>query len=302
MTRTRAGLTTFLLLTFGLTWAIELLYLRRVSAGSHTFAIAVGVLTFIPALSAVFVRVCVERSGFRDAGLRWGRGRYYLWAWFLPAALGWVAMALTLVFRQAQYDPYLAELMWRMQITFPRMRMPRLEEVRLGLLISSLTYMIVPNTIAAFGEEFGWRGYLLMRLRPLGALPAAAATGAIWGIWYAPLVLLGYAYPQHRMVGLPLMVGFCTLSGVILGWLRLASGSVLAAAVGRGSFKGPAQTPLAFTTGRNEITAGLPGIIGQAVMLLVVVGLWRLGAVRSQQTAASGEGDAREPLPQQVEQ
>jgi CAAX protease family protein len=302
MTRTRAGVAVFLILTFGLAWAIEFIWLRRVSAGSHTFAIAVGALTLVPALSALVVRVFVERSGFRDAGLRWGRGRYYLWGWFLPIALGWIAMALSLAFRQAQYDPYLAELMWRMQATFPQMRMPPIEQVRLGLILSSLTYMIVPNTIAAFGEEFGWRGYLLMRLRRLGALPAAAVTGAIWGIWYAPLVLVGYASPQHRMIGVPLMVGLCTASGVILGWLRLASGSVFAAAVGRGSFKGAAQTPLAFTTGRNDVTAGLPGIIGQVVMLLVVIGLWRLGAVRSPETVAPGEEDAGEPLPEQVEQ
>jgi membrane protease YdiL (CAAX protease family) len=297
------GVLVFLLLSFGLAWAAEAVFLRRLPAGSHLFPMAVGALTLVPAASALLVRAFVERSGFRDAGLGWGRGaRWYLLAWLLPIALGWTAMLLSLAFRQAQYDPYLAELMGRMQLTFPAMRMPPVEAVRVGLVLSSLTYAIIPSTVGAFAEEFAWRGYLLVRLRPLGALPAAAVTGALWGLWYAPLVSLGYAYPRHPLVGVPLVVGFCTLSGVILGWLRLASGSVFAAAVARGSFKGPAQTPLAFTTGRAEFAAGPFGLIGQAVMLIFVLGLWRAGARRSREPVAPGEEDAGEFLPEQVEQ
>jgi hypothetical protein len=297
------GLMVFLLLTFAPSWAIEVIVLRRLPAGSHLLPMAVGALTLVPAVSALLVRVFVERSGFRDAGLRWGRGvRWYLVAWLLPIALGWTATLLSLVFRQAQYDPYLAELMARMQLTFPNMRLSSPEAVRLGLIISSLSYVIIPSTIGAFAEEFAWRGYLLMRLRPLGALPAAAVTGLTWGLWYAPLVSLGYASPQHPLIGIPLVVGFCALSGVVLAWLRLASGSVFAAAVGRGAFKGPAQTPLAFTTGRAELTAGPFGLIGQALMLVFALALWRTGALRSREIVAPGEEDAREALPEQVEQ
>ena len=72
------GLMVFLLLTFAPSWVIEVTLLRRLPAGSHLFPMAVGALTLVPALSALFVRLCVERSDFRDAGLRWGRGaRWY---------------------------------------------------------------------------------------------------------------------------------------------------------------------------------------------------------------------------------
>ncbi len=297
------GLIVFLLLTFGPSWAIEVIFLRRLPAGSHLFPMAVGALTLVPAVSALLVRLFVERSDFRDAGLRWGRGaRWYLIAWLLPIALGWTAMLLSLAFGQAEYDPYLAELMARMQLTFPKMRMSSPETVRLGLIISSLSYVIIPSTIGAWAEEFAWRGYLLMRLRPLGALPAAVVTGFTWGLWYAPLVSLGYGSSQRPLIGIPLLVGFCTLSGVVLAWLRLASGSVFAAAVGRGAFRGPAQTPLALTAGRAELTAGPFGLIGQALLLAVVLVLWRTGALRSRELVAPGEKDAREALSEQVEQ
>ena len=40
---------------------------------------------------------------------------------------------------------------------------------------------IIPNSIFAFGEEIGWRGWLLPALTPLGTWPALVLSGAIWG-------------------------------------------------------------------------------------------------------------------------
>jgi len=44
--------------------------------------------------------------------------------------------------------------------------------------------------IFTFGEEFGWRGYLLPRLAPLGGISAAIITGVIWGLWHTPVIVL----------------------------------------------------------------------------------------------------------------
>lgn len=41
----------------------------------------------------------------------------------------------------------------------------------------------------AFGEEWGWRGYLLPRL-PLGVWSALLLSGLIHGLWHAPILLL----------------------------------------------------------------------------------------------------------------
>jgi uncharacterized protein len=48
------------------------------------------------------------------------------------------------------------------------------------------------NAIPAFGEEWGWRGWLLPRLIGLDTWPALLLSGLVWGIWHAPLTLLGY--------------------------------------------------------------------------------------------------------------
>jgi membrane protease YdiL (CAAX protease family) len=40
---------------------------------------------------------------------------------------------------------------------------------------------------AAWGEEFGWRGYLLPRLLArMGVLPASLLVGAVWTLWHLP--------------------------------------------------------------------------------------------------------------------
>ena len=277
--RARLGLAVFLLLTFGVTWALEIGVVRRYETGSVPYLLVLIGVMFVPGLSALFVRLFVERQGFADAGLRWGRGRYYLAAWLLPVVFGLAAFGLSIWLRQAEFDPWMTEMMVQIKKRAPEMELPPFERMRIYIILAGLTQAVVMNTIPCFGEEFGWRGYLLMRLLPLGTGRALVLTGAIWGIWHAPIILQGHNYPDHPVLGVLLMVGFCVVVGVVLGWLRLASGSVFPAAVGHASVNGPGSSPLMFLRGRNDITTGLSGLLGQAVMLAFIVLLWRLGCV-----------------------
>jgi len=294
----RKGLIAYLILVFGLTWPIEIVLARRYLPGSAAYTVVLVVVMFVPALSALIVRLFVERQGFADAGLRWGKGRYYLAAWLLPVAFGLAAMGLAVWLRQAEFDPYMTELMVRIKLQYGSMELPRFELMRIYFIIGSLTPVVIINTIPCFGEEFGWRGYLLMRLLPLGRARAMVLTGAIWGIWHAPIILQGHNYPQHPVLGVPLMIAFCILLGVVLGWLRLASGSVFPAAVGHASVNGPGSTALAFLRSRNDLTAGLTGVLGQAVLLAAVLVLWRSGVLRDQSNGDQGEDHAREEVPE----
>ncbi len=73
----------------------------------------------------------------------------------------------------------------------------------------------------ALGSEFGWRGYLLPRLMPLGALPAYVLGGLCWGLWFFPFI-----YGWHREVG--------ELSGLLGSQMRfIATGIVLSAILGQ---------------------------------------------------------------------
>ena len=84
--------------------------------------------------------------------------------------------------------------------------------------------------VIAFGEEYGWRGYLQSELFKLGRVRGVLLLGVIWGAWHWPLILMGYNYPGHPLLGLLLMALYTTDLAVVLGYAVLKSGSVLLSA------------------------------------------------------------------------
>ena len=60
-----------------------------------------------------------------------------------------------------------------------------------GLLAAHFALQVA---VVAVGEELGWRGWLLPQLAArTSRLRAALGTGAIWGVWHAPLLFSGLA-------------------------------------------------------------------------------------------------------------
>jgi len=85
--------------------------------------------------------------------------------------------------------------------------------------------------LQSFNEEVGWRGYFLPRaMGRLGRFGGLFAHGIVWGIWYAP-VLFFATYGELSSLDTALRSGAfvvsCMLVGTLLGWLRLASRSLV---------------------------------------------------------------------------
>jgi len=142
------------------------------------------------------------------------------------------------------------------------------------------------NVFFALGEELGWRGYLLSKLLPLGKWPALLLSGIIWGIWHAPIVAMGHNYPGHPVLGPFLMIGFCLLMGIILGWLQLTSGSVWVPALAHGTLNAVAGLPPMMLAGIDLTIGGSPasliGWIGTAACVGWLVLTRRLPVVEGQ--------------------
>jgi len=143
-----------------------------------------------------------------------------------------------------------------------------------ALQIGAMLVAPILNAIPALGEEIGWRGFLQTRLLPLGQWPAMLITGAVWGLWHAPVILLGYNYPGHNPVAaLGLMMVFCMLLSVLLGWLTLASGTVWTAAIAHGFMNGAASLGVLLASAGpiDAAVTGLLGVSGWAVMIALIV-------------------------------
>jgi membrane protease YdiL (CAAX protease family) len=108
--------------------------------------------------------------------------------------------------------------------------------------------------LQAICEELAWRGYLLVRLmRRLGAWPGLVLHGALWGLEYAPLFLVGAgASSLGRLAG---FVVTCALLGIVFGWLRLASRSVYVSAAANATLTICGGLPFALAGGAPPLAA-----------------------------------------------
>ncbi len=136
---------------------------------------------------------------------------------------------------------------------------------------------VTVNAVAAFGEEIGWRGFLVPALRRYGTWPALLVSGAVWGLWHAPIILLGYNFGRTDITGVLLMTAGCLAWGVLLGWLRLRSGSVWPAVFAHGAVNAAAGLPtLLYAAGTRPdpalaFTLGASGWIACALVTVVLL-------------------------------
>jgi membrane protease YdiL (CAAX protease family) len=194
----------FLMLVFMLSWPF-LIY------GFGWFASAGDVLKryafscmgmLMVALSAFVTRACFERQGFRDVGWSLGHGKWYL-AVFLFCALLWLG------------PPLAALPLGGLELNHNKSRD---ELVAVILSLSGL------SLVAGFGEEFGWRGYLLPRLlsgRRI-AREILVIVGLVWGVWHCA-VAVG---PLVRAVLDSTCVWPSTVGAALLGCVRTVGASI----------------------------------------------------------------------------
>ena len=145
-----------------------------------------------------------------------------------------------------------------------------------GLVLTLIAPLVLVNHIAAFGEELGWRGYLLpMLIEGLGESRAVLLNGVLWGIAHAPLVCFGLnytgEYPGAPFTGILMMVVFATVLGVFMSYLTLRSGSIWPACIAHGAVNAVREAPLLIcAAGYNALLGPKPsGIIGMAGFIVL---------------------------------
>jgi len=200
--------------------------------------VAILVLMWIPGLLSILFRV-MFREGFADVGWRVGKLRFWAWAYLGPLGLASLSVLAALLLGRVTVAPHLSD-QTMLEAVFFKLSWPMRDAPVGGLLIQRFLAValisIGPGFFCAFGEELGWRGYLLPRLMQAGWPSPLLLSGVVWGIWHLPLfVFTGYAHGK-LVLSLLMFALLTALFGVFIGWLRLASGSVFVAAMAHTSF------------------------------------------------------------------
>lgn len=94
------------------------------------------------------------------------------------------------------------------------------------------------DIIFSFCEMYGWYGFLFPKLCEFSSpLKASAISGFAWGIWYTPLVWMGYNYGLdyngYPITGVCAIVAFCVLVGFIFSYYTYKIKSVFPAVIMR---------------------------------------------------------------------
>jgi len=226
------GILAYLVIAFGVTWTIWEIPARKGLSFDHpVFQIMILLGSFGPAIACIVVRKWVTREGFSDAGLKLTlkKWRYYLAAWVLPLVVALAVVGLAVLFRIGEPDFSPHDLETRVPIV---RLLPVPPEFYFVLIVLQLMLTAAIMAPLLFGEEFGWRSYLQIRLFSDRPVLAAVTTGIIWGVWHYPLNLRGYNYPDHPILGLLLFPMVMVCLSIPLGWLRLKSESIWPACLG----------------------------------------------------------------------
>jgi len=284
----------FILFAFAISWAIWL----GLAALGVSFTVRVSIGMFGPALSAVLVRL-IRREGFGDAGLRLrarrrkGAWRMYVAAYLVPPII--IALSIGFVILVGLQHWAFAQNMQAMGTAITKalsstgqslpkgFTTPQLVVIDLVAQVAlAFTFGIPFNMIFTFGEEFGWRGYLLPRLAPLGGVPAAILTGVVWGLWHAPLIILyGYNYPGHPLLGVGMMVVFTVALGMIFAWLRFRSGSIWPSTLAHAAINAQAGFGALLLSPADSLLRAPIGLIGLVPMIVFAVWLAVTGRLRA---------------------
>jgi hypothetical protein len=278
----KKGIISFLAITFGLTWGVEVLLLLngvrfelgRLDAGG----MYVAVMMFAPALAAFITLKFITREGFGQTNLRFGSWRPYVVMVVLFPACYLVIYLLTWGVGLGQPDwqlTWFQNLFRQFGTAAPEMPNPG---VILGaLFVASIGPSALISTLFAFGEEFGWRGFLLPKLMPLGKPAAYTLMALIWSAWHWPVVVGGFTYPGYPLLGLLFFTALTATLGTFLNELTLRYRSCILASWGHALFNTQKQGIwfLLFPT-VNPLLGGYAGLIGLALWAALAAATVRL--------------------------
>lgn len=249
----------------------ELIFVsQKAATGAYIFGV-VGMLT--PSIANLLTRLITKEgmgNNFLALNLK-GHGGWY--AASVPAVLGEVVIAAALLCGFYLNGMSFGEI-------FPAEGLSD----KTAIALFQLSYSVIVF-FPAFGEEWGWRGYLMPKLCEIMPKPAAiVAGGVIWGLWHAPLTISGHNfgvdYPGYPFVGILLMCILCVADNSFLTLLTERTGSIYPASffhMVHNNFSMPFLLSVFGSEQAQNIANGIPSV--QAFLTILLIPTVLLGTI-----------------------
>lgn len=226
----------YLAIVFVLSYLWQYVIFRTGGVQSPLFPL----LMWIPGIVA-FVFLLMKRKSFRRVGWDLKKWWYIFPAIFIPLI---IALSIVLFMKVSHWATFVGTL-----FTFKN-GMVEISQIKLMLgnqsqnipffilnfLLSHIVFLGA-GSIITLGEEVGWRGYLQEKIiRKFGLNQGFILLGIIWGYWHLPIIVMGFNFPDHPVLGALLLMPLGTIFlGIFLGWLYVRSKSIWVPALAHAS-------------------------------------------------------------------
>ena len=273
--------TLFLIFTFVISFSIAAAYklITGETVGNVSYTIMGAIYMFVPTVSVIIVKKLIYKEKLRsDLQISFNINKWFFAAWFIMPVVAFATLGISLLFPGVSYNSEMTGLAER----FASMSSPeQVEQMKTQIaalpispiwliLIMGLFAGITINGLAAFGEELGWRGFLLYQFRNMSFAKASVLIGTIWGLWHAPLILMGHNYPNHPYTGVFMMVLLCIILTPILMYFTIKAKSVIAAAILHGTMNATVTISIIPVSGGNDLLVGMTGLAGMVAMVVII--------------------------------
>lgn len=198
----------FTVLAYSFSWSLWFL----ASDGDHPATFLTWIGGFGPAVAAFILTALLEG---RD-GLRRMLSKAFVWKvhplWYLVAlglpVIGTIALIVIYALIGGDLTPLQSLSTWLLE---------------LGKNSGVLILTLLLGLVVLIGEEFGWRGYALPKLRANHTdLISSIAVGIMWGFWHLPN--LWPFNPKHDALDLLFFMADIITISILYTWLYIHSG------------------------------------------------------------------------------
>ncbi|MBI9067408.1 MAG: CPBP family intramembrane metalloprotease [Salinivirgaceae bacterium] len=238
-----------------------------------------AIYMYFPLLSALIYKKIFLKNEKLEIALNFKLNYYWLFAWLIMPIIALLTFYINIQMLGYEYSADLTGYINQISKSLPQEQIKeatkQLQNLPIGIfwisLISALFSGISINALAAFGEEYGWRGFLFYLLKGKSFIKASLIIGFVWGIWHAPLILMGHNYPDHPKWGILMMIAFCILLSPIFNYVRIKTNSVIGVSILHGTLNASAGIAIIMLNKSHDLISGVTGLSGFLAIIIILL-------------------------------